>query len=177
MGADEPGLRLRVVLAEGLRFLSPVPLNSEVSSRLASSRAYRVGRIVMPVAWALLIFGLSSVPAQDFEGAPLQGFPGVSFVVHGGLFFMLAVFALLALCRGSGSVRGWHAAAVMAVAVGYGLLDEYHQTFVAGRSAHGLDLLADALGAACAIVAGYAVHRLYLRHSERRQDHGAAARD
>ena len=88
MGADEPGFRLGVVLAEGLRFLSPVPLNSEMGSRLASSRAYRVGRIVMPLVWALLIFGLSSVPAQDFEGAPLLGFPGVSFVVHGGLFYV-----------------------------------------------------------------------------------------
>ncbi len=37
------------------------------------------------------------------------------------------------------------------MAVGYGVVDEIHQSYVPGRSCSGLDLVADALGAALAV--------------------------
>ncbi|HSN67851.1 MAG TPA: VanZ family protein, partial [Thermoanaerobaculia bacterium] len=42
--------------------------------------------------------------------------------------------------------------AVFFLSVGWGVLDEYHQRFVPTRESSGLDLLADAAGAAAAVL-------------------------
>ncbi len=49
-------------------------------------------------------------------------------------------------------VTGGAAAAAWTVATAYGVTDEYHQSFVTGRTADSADTLADALGAMAAIV-------------------------
>ncbi|RME84505.1 MAG: VanZ family protein [Zetaproteobacteria bacterium] len=43
------------------------------------------------------------------------------------------------------------ALAAWAIAAGYGVVDEWHQSFVPGRAADPWDALADAVGAACAV--------------------------
>jgi VanZ family protein len=48
------------------------------------------------------------------------------------------------------------ALAAFAIAVAYGATDEFHQRFVAGRSADLLDLRADAIGAALSVLACWA---------------------
>lgn len=61
-----------------------------------------------------------------------------------------AVFAVLAAAFGYASgLRGWPMVAVAMVgALGVGLVDEWHQMFLPGRSAGLDDLAADAVGAA-----------------------------
>ena len=100
-----------------------------------------------------LIFRLSARPAADFKeaGGLVSWLPGSSYFVHVGLYFVLGLLLLRLTtrwhARGPAATRSLYMAAAVAVAVLYGVTDEYHQTFVEGRDASGLDLLADGLGA------------------------------
>lgn len=58
----------------------------------------------------------------------------------------------------------------MAMTIAYGATDEYHQSFVAGRTEDVLDLRADAIGAAIAVAACWAWGIISLRSVP----HGAA---
>jgi VanZ family protein len=84
--------------------------------------------------------------------------PGVSDKhAHAAAYAGLAALACRALAGGPLSaltVRG--AAGAWALASGYGLTDEIHQSFVPGRSPEGGDWLADAAGAAAAALGCYA---------------------
>lgn len=81
---------------------------------------------------------------------------------HLGMYWVLGSLGLA--CTGS-----WKAAAsrhvgwgllVMSLGSAYGLLDEYHQTFVPGRSASPLDVLVDAAGVAAGVSTLWGVARL-----------------
>lgn len=63
-----------------------------------------------------------------------------------------AVFGLLAtlVVRNGGATRGWGWATVALVSA-FGALDEFHQSFTAGRSVQAADWVADTLGAAVAV--------------------------
>lgn len=85
-----------------------------------------------PLAWAAAIFWASSRPSV---GIHLVG--GLDKVVHFGVYAVLG--ALLA--------RAWTwPPGVIAAGWLYGLSDEFHQTFVPGRTAEAADWIADALG-------------------------------
>ncbi|MCY4660532.1 MAG: VanZ family protein [Acidobacteria bacterium] len=89
------------------------------------------------------------------------GLPDV--VAHAGVYAVLSMLVLrgVVLARGTGITVAAAAAAVI-LAIGYGVTDEWHQSFVAGRTAEVRDVAADAVGAvagtglawACAIVLG-----------------------
>ncbi len=105
------------------------------------------------------IFRLSSRPPDDFEqaGRLVSWLPGSSYFVHGVLYFVLSLLLarpLGELWRKGRGTRGFEAAALaFMLAVGYGVTDELHQSYVTGRESSGLDLVADALGAAVAALA------------------------
>jgi VanZ like family len=93
------------------------------------------------VAWAGLIFALSSVPDL---GTGLGGWDLVlRKIAHAAEYGVLG--ALLA--RAAGSAR-------LAVALGvlYAVSDEVHQSFVSGREGSPLDVAIDAVGVVCGIV-------------------------
>lgn len=100
------------------------------------------------LAWAGLIFWLSSRPSL-----PAPGFPLSDKVFHFAAYFVLG----LAL-----SLAGLRPAAATAAGWAYGASDEVHQRFVPGRSADPLDWLADALGVAAAV---YLHHRWRARRA------------
>lgn len=89
--------------------------------------------LILALGWMGVIFCFSS-QSGDRVGLPS---PWDKFV-HAGVYGLLGWL----LGRGSGHPAwGW------AIAVAYGLSDEFHQSFVPGRQADALDLLADSVGA------------------------------
>ena len=120
------------------------------------ARLWPVLYAVPPLAWAGVIFWLSSIPSSGYAGTShyFDWLPWYSYFIHGGLYFVLGGLTVRLLYRVK--VRfPWLTAAQLAVLIVtlYGLSDEYHQTFVAGRDFSLLDLTADFLGASCAAAA------------------------
>lgn len=109
------------------------------------------------IIWAVLIFISSSIPAQDL---PKLGIPRFDKVIHFVIYLTLAYltdrafrnqvrFAVLAKR---------HLIFTIVFTLLYGISDEMHQMFVAGREPSLLDLSADLLGA-LVLVAIIAVKR------------------
>jgi VanZ family protein len=98
-------------------------------------------QFVWPLAWAALIFFLSSRPVM-----PTPPIPIADKIAHLGAYGLLATL----LCRLG---HGWRGA-VLAwfIAAAYGATDEWHQAYVPGRSTEFADWLADAIGAALAVI-------------------------
>lgn len=101
-----------------------------------------------PLVLAAVIWFFSSQPdlssglgALDLVGRKLT---------HAGEYALLCVLLWRAL---RGRLAGAKALGVaFALAVAYGALDEYHQTFVAGRNGSPVDVGIDALGAVLAVL-------------------------
>lgn len=89
------------------------------------------------MAWAALLFALSSLPGGRVPTSPLS-FPGDDKVVHAGVYAVLG--GLLRVATG-------RTGAAVTLAAAYGASDEFHQSFVPGRDADVLDWLADVAGA------------------------------
>ncbi|AEG01156.1 VanZ family protein [Methylomonas methanica] len=70
-------------------------------------------------------------------------------LMHFGAYFLMAAFSWRAL-RHQGHTGNKLALAVWLFCCVYGLSDEWHQSFVPGRTSSGWDWLADSLGAAAA---------------------------
>ena len=75
--------------------------------------------------------------------------------LHVAAYFVFGLLCLRATHGGFGPLRGWPTAAALALALAYGGLDEWHQSWVPGRTPSVLDWVADGAGAglACAAVA------------------------
>lgn len=94
-----------------------------------------------PVLWAAVLFGLSQI--SSVPSSPQFFFIPSDKVVHFALYFTLG--ALLARSRRRSGSGVAHAALVGIGAV-YGLSDEWHQSFVPGRTSDAADWLADLAG-------------------------------
>lgn len=92
------------------------------------------------MAIAALIFFASS--RSYIAGPPIESSDKM------GHFLVYGLFATLMVRLG----RGWRAAVVaVLIASAYGVTDEFHQSFVPGRSVEVADWLADTCGAALAV--------------------------
>ncbi len=93
--------------------------------------------------WMLFIFLSSSVPGKDIP----RLVPQQDVLYHGVIYAILGLFLYRALTR---SVAGipWPVLVVAATVVGtfFGASDEFHQTFVSGRTASLKDLVVDGIG-------------------------------
>jgi VanZ family protein len=100
---------------------------------------------VPPAALAAAIAVLSS----------LSTVPGAEHVwdkvAHAAAFGSLAALSLRAAHGGWGPLRLAPTALASAACLAWGLLDELHQSLVPGRSPSAADVVADAVGIACAI--------------------------
>ena len=97
------------------------------------------------IAWAGIIFVLSSFPNPPGPRGPeWQSY--LAHTVEYAVFGLLAVRLFSAIRPAAPFSRV--AAAAWALAVLYGISDEFHQSFVANRHASALDVAFDALGAA-----------------------------
>jgi VanZ family protein len=101
-----------------------------------------------PGLYVALIWWLSS---QVLDGRMVKFVPladrGVHFLEYGGLGFLIA--RAVQVTWGPLGMRGSMASVLLGVALG--LLDEFHQLFVPGRSAEIFDLVADTLGVCVAV--------------------------
>lgn len=114
---------------------------------------------IMPAAWVMsTIWWLS-----DRQTLPKP--PGLtteiwSYLGHIGMFGLLGLAIWWALGLNGRLLdreRSWYA---IGIATAYGVLDEFHQSFVPGRDPGALDVAADFVGAALAVMI---VPRLYRR--------------
>ncbi len=102
-----------------------------------------------PLAWMGVIFFLSAQP--DLPGPPASLLD--TLLKKMGHFVVYAMLAFLwhrALARG-GMADPTALGLAFAIAVLYGLSDEFHQSFVPGRHPGLSDVIIDAMGAATAI--------------------------
>jgi VanZ family protein len=113
--------------------------------RLWARRAWGWGP---PLALAAAIFVASS-----FESLPSTPGDLSDSTLHGIAFGTLGGLLLRALagCRWAG-VTPVTALAAAGLAMAYGALDEWHQSFVPGRTPEARDLVADSAGAWIAVV-------------------------
>jgi VanZ family protein len=116
-----------------------------------------VSRAVRPwlpaLAWAAVIFALSSRST-----VPVDLELGLDKVAHFGAYALLGAF----LARGQLSA-GLPALAVALIGWAYAASDEWHQSFVPGRSPDLLDWVADAAG----VAAGLAFYHWARRRARR----------
>jgi len=92
-----------------------------------------------------VIFVLSSLPV-----AFPRGLPGIDKAAHGLAYFLLTLAYLNVATRGWGQPGALRVLAALAAAGLYGLSDEWHQSFVPGRTFDWADLVADGVGALAA---------------------------
>jgi VanZ family protein len=106
------------------------------------------------LAWAGLILWFSAQPADDL---PDVGFRVPDKLVHGAIYAVLGALVARALRR----PRLLPALLSIAAIAGFGLFDEWTQSFSPGRMPDLMDALADTIGAAAGTLAviGYARRR------------------
>ena len=113
----------------------------------------RTGFLLAALSWASLIFYLSSQPSIETPAL----FPEQDKLFHliaFGILGFLTMGALQASHEGYPTRQAWLVALAVML---YGILDEFHQYFVPGRSADVYDVLADAIGG---LLGGWAMYWL-----------------
>jgi VanZ family protein len=97
---------------------------------------------LLALLWVGLLYYLSAQPSLD---VPLL-FPGQDKVLHLLVYAVLGFLILGGMRPAEAGYRRGNRLAAFLLVVLYGILDEYHQSFVPGRIADPLDVLADAVG-------------------------------
>lgn len=119
---------------------------------------------LLPFAYMLLVWILSSLPHNAVVELPDSSvdrfFKESMHLVEFAILYLLLVVAVLTSGRFS---RGLSMVCA-GIAIGYGLLDEFHQSFVPYRSATVIDFVKDTIGV---LVAYYFVMRGYRNHGFR----------
>jgi len=117
--------------------------------------------LLLAIAWAGVIFYLSSQPGIH---TPLL-FHGQDKLLHLIAFGVLGFLLMGAMKATSSGYRTGQVWFVAALAASYGVLDEFHQYFVPGRSVEVYDALADATGALLGAWSMYYLVRLLASRS------------
>ena len=95
--------------------------------------------------WGCFIYFLSSLPSPP--GPPFE-IPFLDKISHLIEYIILSYLLKRAFCASSNLKLNAHSQLLaMAIAILYGISDEFHQHFVPNRSVEGLDLLFDSIGA------------------------------
>ncbi len=114
-------------------------------------------RYLPVLAMMAVIFFLSSQPGDSFQ---LPDVPDIDKLLHSLVYGTLAATALFAVPAGFARRRpGMAAVLVVLFCLVYGISDEFHQSFVPGRTPSVWDLAADVLGASLVSAAWYLLGR------------------
>jgi VanZ family protein len=117
-------------------------------------RALTMFLYVATVLYMVMIYSLSSLHNIQQPG-PLDNLPSVDKIEHACEYLVLGF--LLALCfqRTPSIGPNWQSLALgLLIGIIYAFSDEFHQSFVSGRSSDLLDLLADTTGVAFGCLVG-----------------------
>src|SRR5687767_2501990 len=114
------------------------------------NRSREVVQILPALTWMAIIFVLSSRPTTP--DARVLGKEPAAILGHLFMYSVLASLLLFALARGRQPISNGLYVLSVALAVGYGVSDEIHQSFVPGRESSLFDVGIDAIGAAIAVV-------------------------
>ena len=128
-------------------------------------------------AWAhmMLIFASSSLPGAAIPSA-MSAIPDT--LVHGLVYGLLGALMLRALIRARWSgIQARPAWMAVALTIGYGGFDEWHQAYVPGRMPEVGDLTVDALAAVAVVGAlwAWSIIRASRAPAARRAGHAAPA--
>ncbi|MFN2337569.1 MAG: VanZ family protein [Gammaproteobacteria bacterium] len=116
-------------------------------SRMHTPRLQSLG-LLLALAWMGTIFFLSHQPSLPTPSL----FEHQDKLFHGGAYGLLGL--LLAVALHHPARLGRTLLLVWLLGTFYGLSDEFHQSFIPGRDADSLDLLADSAGALLGGLAG-----------------------
>jgi VanZ family protein len=131
------------------------------------SRLPPYGRRWWPaIAWMAALFALSSRTGGELDGwlpAVRRMLPwlGSFDPFHYVAYSVLALLFAFALGRGAYGWRG--AGKILLLCLAYGLFDEWHQSFVPGRTADARDVRNDMIGAVLAVAVLHLVRYLARR--------------
>jgi VanZ family protein len=99
-----------------------------------------------PVLWAAFILLLTSVPGTYLPRVSFLTFLSSDKLVHGTMYGIFAWLATRALVRGGRPLGQTILVVMLGIAI-FGVLDEWHQQFIPGRSMDLFDWMADLSGA------------------------------
>ena len=130
-----------------------------IESLLALLLPHRRLLLALSLAWMVVIFTLSSQTSMQVPTLFLYQDKALHFLLFGALGFFLA---LLVMSDGSRPTLG-HVLVVSLLVMGYGGLDEFHQSTVPGRTPDILDLAADTAGGLLSALLVMVILRRYAR--------------
>ncbi len=112
--------------------------------------------VALLLAFDFYLSSQSTLPEIPFS----RGVPSFDKIEHAGFFFLVGLFAV----RAARFFEGWDARrtafTLLPGALVWGILDEFHQSFVPGRSVEAGDVAADVAGVLLAVLFGRALWRL-----------------
>lgn len=119
------------------------------------------------LVWAVAISAVSHIPAPEIQKAVDAVPSALDIAYHVIVFGLMGALGYWAASLHLGQHSKWSYLAGLGFAIGYGAVDEVHQTFVSGRSSAAEDVGYDALGATVAIVAIFVVRFVSARSETR----------
>jgi VanZ family protein len=125
-----------------------------------------------------VLYALSDRPAGDLNQVMIavSYLPLASTVSHIALYLILSIFVLRTLVLANSLPTGLKIYLTLFVALVYGILDEFHQSNIKGRSSEVNDVIADVFGAVLVVLFWYAYKIKnktgVARTSDRRRDEG-----
>ncbi len=110
-----------------------------------------------------IIFFLSNQPGETLS---LPDIPNIDKILHAGIYGLLALATLFAVGKKTTFARPCQVSFLVVVfCFLYGMSDEYHQSFIAGRTPSIWDLCADTTGALLMVILW---SRFFLQNDKRR---------
>ena len=129
---------------------------------MLKSNTLRTLFLLCTLGWAGVIFYLSHLPGVDIP--PM--YPGEDKLIHAIVFGILGFFALGAMKDPVGRQRALLPWLAVILVIAYGVLDEFHQHFVPGRTPDIHDVMADAVGGMLGVWLSYRLLKSRLRYPE-----------
>ncbi len=119
---------------------------------------------ILVILWMGLIFISSSIPSYDFPQVSFWGWAKLIHLIYFGILCLL-LRKILQIQKMFPSLARNSTFFAILFATCYGVTDEFHQLFTAGRHSQLTDVLIDLLGACLFFAGARAVESLKLRRA------------